>query len=1451
MRCSASGLSIELRLDGKAGNRCMNYFIFGRLVGWTFRRTLLATSTLLYRCTLQLLLVLFSGISGQTLAQDFTPEPAVLEISTVSQSSTSHSGVPTRAIDGNTSGVWGQGSVTHTRTEDQPWWSADLGVVADIHEIEIWNRTNCCTFRLSDFYVLVSESPFLTGDLNTNLNDSSIWSYFHAGELDGAMVTVPADVRGRYVRVQLQGRNPLSLAEVIVSGSIASNPPIGEELKPVSVSQSSTSHSGIPTRAIDGNTSGVWGQGSVTHTRTEDQPWWSADLGVTADIREIEVWNRTNCCTFRLSDFYVLVSESPFSTGDLNTNVNDSSIWSYFHDGELDDVMVTVPVDARGRYVRVQLQGRNPLSLAEVIFSGSLVSEVANVAPIADAGGDIAVQEGVAITLNGAASRDTDGTIQSYLWTLNGVEVGTGITPVLNGLAAGVYVVDLAVTDNDGAIGTDSVGVTVNAVDTGELIANNDFGGVSVPISVFANDIGVTANAEIETNVSLQAQRGFLIVDQGAHTITYIPYGGDPGGGTDSFGYRFRAGPDLSNVATVTINFSSAGNTLAANDDAVSVSNGIAVIDVLANDSGEVDPSTVAVPSSRRPQNGLLQINGQTGVITYTADNGATGTDSFGYTVEDNNGSVSNIATVTVTIGQVSDENIVASNDSASVANAGTVTVDLLANDTGAGSGASVAIVAQPENGSVTLTADGSAIYQHDGATTTTDSFSYRVTAPSGVVSNVAFVELSIGAAPPVFTAGVVEASHRNGQTFLIWNESAAADEYHVYRHSVPIDAANLNSAQKITQRWGALDSNTSVNTYRGYGSSENFPENFVINDLGPALSDDQGLFVYTTQQDDSATAYYAVTSVRNGVEDPSTLQLADPVTESVAEPTDVLTVSVNGGSGRIYTQFMDYSNWNPTLNGYIYHYAVALPAGHDASQSYPLMIEPHAHGELPKFRTEAEFEWQVIQLFPYDPGFAVGAIHSWWYGYSADHNFLTDFGLPSTGTIENFTEQRVMRAVRTLRASNDFNIDEERIHAYGNSMGASGSVSLALRYPSVLSGVYASQPMMNYAASPTFIDDEFERIWGSTNVNLPIVNRGPYDDDIRFYGENGFQSVGVWDWMDHHQQLVERRGDDFAYLMISHGKSDNVIDWQTQGKPTIQALTSANAGFSAVANGAGHTWQGFDAVVSSMFGLRDDIPWTYPVDLSFPAIQNVSGSGDIVPGDNPSVIDSHNLDFEWATEHTPFDDAIVDLPDSYEITLRTTSGSSQTADITPHRTQQFSMDAGQSCSWTATDRNNSQLIGSGVVEADIDSLATVVGVPVVTGTGTRLAIDCAAVNPTVALLQGNWSTGCFLFAGEGNSQSSELTLSIQGISSVFEGRSYTDDNCTLYLRCLRTLVFPGETVTTSLGEAPFIDFFDGSSSRFSIFTISDDRLFFGDGISGASENRPTTLDQFFYYERL
>jgi hypothetical protein len=130
--------------------------------------------------------------------------------------------------------------------------------------------------------------------------------------------------------------------------------------------QSSTSYGGTPERAVDGNTDGNHSGGSVSHTDLQSQAWWEVDLGAAYRIGSVRVFNRTDCCTDRLTKFYVLVSDTPFPLGaGLDAARMASGSWSFYVDS-FGTPSIDVPVHRTGRYVRVQLTGANYLSLTEV-----------------------------------------------------------------------------------------------------------------------------------------------------------------------------------------------------------------------------------------------------------------------------------------------------------------------------------------------------------------------------------------------------------------------------------------------------------------------------------------------------------------------------------------------------------------------------------------------------------------------------------------------------------------------------------------------------------------------------------------------------------------------------------------------------------------------------------------------------------------------------------------------------------------------------------------------------------------------------------------------------------------------------------------------------------------------------------------------------------------------------
>ncbi|MBN8676020.1 MAG: T9SS type A sorting domain-containing protein, partial [Chitinophagales bacterium] len=93
---------------------------------------------------------------------------------------------------------------------------------------------------------------------------------------------------------------------------------------------------------------------------------------------------------------------------------------------------------------------------------------VPNQPPVARAGNDInLVLPANSSTLNGSTSSDPDGTIASYNWTkLSGpasftINNATIANPLVSNLATGTYLMQLTVTDNNGASSMDSVNITV------------------------------------------------------------------------------------------------------------------------------------------------------------------------------------------------------------------------------------------------------------------------------------------------------------------------------------------------------------------------------------------------------------------------------------------------------------------------------------------------------------------------------------------------------------------------------------------------------------------------------------------------------------------------------------------------------------------------------------------------------------------------------------------------------------------------------------------------------------------------------------------------------------------------------------------------------------------------------------------------------------------------------
>jgi hypothetical protein len=135
--------------------------------------------------------------------------------------------------------------------------------------------------------------------------------------------------------------------------------------------QSST-NGGKADLAVDGNRSGVFAEGSVTHTGTEPGAWIEIDLGESRPVGAVQLWNRDEVPQ-RLADYWLTVSDTPAAaaTKAIPLEKNRPGLWQKQITMTPRPTLTIDTPGAAGRYVRVQLarETANPeniLSLAEV-----------------------------------------------------------------------------------------------------------------------------------------------------------------------------------------------------------------------------------------------------------------------------------------------------------------------------------------------------------------------------------------------------------------------------------------------------------------------------------------------------------------------------------------------------------------------------------------------------------------------------------------------------------------------------------------------------------------------------------------------------------------------------------------------------------------------------------------------------------------------------------------------------------------------------------------------------------------------------------------------------------------------------------------------------------------------------------------------------------------------------
>jgi hypothetical protein len=272
----------------------------------------------------------------------------------------------------------------------------------------------------------------------------------------------------------------------------------------------------------------------------------------------------------------------------------------------------------------------------------------------------------------------------------------------------------------------------------------------AIAIAVLANDSAGTGQTLDPGSVTITTgpRHGTVSVSSSNGSVTYQPAIGYSG--ADGFEYTVRDGLGArSSAAAVSITVQPA--PVAADDLMTLTANESVILSVLSNDTsngGTLDAASIHIDAA--PIHGTAVItNGQ---VVYTPAQGYAGVDAFQYSVKDNFGTASNVATVSLSVQPPP----VASNDTASLQANQSATVDVLANDESAGGtldAASISIAAPPAHGTATV-ANGEIVYAPAAGYSGSDSFQYSVKDNLGAPSNVATVSIDIAATSNTASGG-------------------------------------------------------------------------------------------------------------------------------------------------------------------------------------------------------------------------------------------------------------------------------------------------------------------------------------------------------------------------------------------------------------------------------------------------------------------------------------------------------------------------------------------------------------------------------------------------------------------------------------------------------------------------------------------------------------------------
>jgi len=374
----------------------------------------------------------------------------------------------------------------------------------------------------------------------------------------------------------------------------------------------------------------------------------------------------------------------------------------------------------------------------------------------------------------GVAGIQNTATTAQGTWSVNSSGNVT-FTPALNftGTAALTYTVedDGGATSNQGTI---SVGVfAVPPANQPPVAVNDSFStdqGIAITFNITANDTdadGTIDAATVDLDLGTAGVQNTLTEPSGIWSVNnsgYLTFTPTPSFfGPASLTYEVKDNKGaVSNAATISIAVNASpvavNDTFTINEDVTSM------FPVILNDSDpdgtindatvDLDPSTTGIQQILATPQGNWSAN-TTGQVTFVPSVNFNGNTSITYQVTDNQGALSNIATIAVTITPVNDVPV-AVNDNISINEDASVTFSIVANDTDADGTINAATVdldpgtagiqntASTPAGNWSVNAAGEVTFTPNANFSGAASITYVVNDNSGATSNEATISVIV-----------------------------------------------------------------------------------------------------------------------------------------------------------------------------------------------------------------------------------------------------------------------------------------------------------------------------------------------------------------------------------------------------------------------------------------------------------------------------------------------------------------------------------------------------------------------------------------------------------------------------------------------------------------------------------------------------------------------------------